>query len=91
MNEDTWWAFIVNIDRRTLLLELPGSVPDRRMREQHAERVRDFYAPGNGSNRVLAKEANEKHLAAVVKPRPAATPLDKQLAAYAATKRKKVA
>jgi hypothetical protein len=91
MKEDTWWAFIVNIDRKTLLLELPGSVPDRRMREQHAERVRDFYAPGNGSIRALGKEANENHSAAVVKPRPTATPLEKEIAAYAANKRKKVA
>lgn len=91
--DDTWWAFVATIDHQTLLLELPGSVLDRRMREKHAEYVKTFYAPGNGSIRTLAVESNEKHVAATVKRRASkpVTELDHTLAAYAARKRKKAA
>lgn len=73
---DTWWAFVAQIDRAALLRELPGSVLDRRLREEHAEAVETFYAP--------------RHPERALKPRlKKATELDNQIAAYAASKRKR--
>jgi hypothetical protein len=97
MTDDLWWAFIASIDKQQLLRELPGSPTDRRMREQHAAHVAELKADraahdlDQGPRRRADAVANSAGWTVRYdtdpRRRTPATPIEREIAAYAARKR----
>lgn len=97
--DDTWWAFVAQIDRAALMQELPGSASDRRMREAHAKRVRAARTPPPVSDELALERRHELVRSsrawseihdgkrAYTRGASEQAQLEKELAAYAARKR----